>query len=89
METLSQIQDNHESFSAFYLTEEATSFGNISSSCVLATPKVSLGNNGNFIISGGLELYGNFSDDMNESVWIGYGMAYSTFQYIGKFECTS
>lgn len=73
----------------YYVTDEATTWDGISKDCHLATPKFSVNDAGNFILSGEevLELR-NVSKLVNNSIWIGHYMTFGTFQYIGKTTST-
>lgn len=70
-----------------YVTEETTTWANISKNCQLARPDISINEAGHVVVSDHdfIRLYGR----LNESLWINYFWTYGTFEYIGKIylEC--
>lgn len=68
-----------------YVTEETTTWANISKNCQLARPAISINQAGHFVVSDHdfIRLHKIFGR-LNESVWINYFSTYGTFQYTGK-----
>lgn len=70
----------------YYVTEKASAWTSIHKDCRLATPEISINDNGHFVLSGeDIKAINNMSELANTTVWTGHFMTYGNFRYIGRY----